>query len=472
MTKVSKNLKKIRTAKNLTQDALAEKLFVTRQTVSSWENDRTQPDIETLVKISEVLGVEIEELIYGEKRFSSAEEKTQNTKRTLIVVFSIIASILTGVGLILIFVTGWEKFPEALKAVFAFVPMLAGQAAAVFTYLKHKDSVAWREGASVLWCAGIAATVALVNSVFDVNGGFQNCLLADTLMFLPVIYILDAVTPLVVYYTASIYYSIYLFETGYELLPVAVMFLLYFAGLVYVIINRKKTEDIRHIYTLWISVLAAFAGILINVMVVGDDYPEVLSVVTAFFLCLYAADKNGSWARPYTPLGLLGLSAVSVTSVFLFDPDMMSEYKVGIGTVVILSLCVAAVVVCAVFGRKSFEKNIGKIVYGAFAAAFLLTEIICSLFLTQGNTVMYVIILFTALGMSLSLVAHGALSGRFVQLNLGLVAAAVMIGYMIVRLIDIGVLEAGIMLILFGLILFAVNFFLARKTKNTEKEEK
>lgn len=52
----------------MTQDQLAEQLNVTRQAVSSWENGRTEPDIETLQKISEVLNVTVEELIYGEKK--------------------------------------------------------------------------------------------------------------------------------------------------------------------------------------------------------------------------------------------------------------------------------------------------------------------------------------------------------------------------------------------------------------------
>ena len=52
----------------MTQDELAEKLNVTRQAVSNWENEKTQPDIETLNSISETLDVSVEELIYGQAR--------------------------------------------------------------------------------------------------------------------------------------------------------------------------------------------------------------------------------------------------------------------------------------------------------------------------------------------------------------------------------------------------------------------
>ncbi|MBQ8524816.1 MAG: helix-turn-helix domain-containing protein [Clostridia bacterium] len=67
---VGKNIKKIRTELNMTQEELAEKISVTRQAISNWETEKTQPDIETLERISEVLGVTIEELIYGKQKSS------------------------------------------------------------------------------------------------------------------------------------------------------------------------------------------------------------------------------------------------------------------------------------------------------------------------------------------------------------------------------------------------------------------
>ena len=67
---VGKNIKKIRTELNMTQEELAEKISVTRQAVSNWETEKTQPDTETLERISEVLGVTIEELIYGKQKSS------------------------------------------------------------------------------------------------------------------------------------------------------------------------------------------------------------------------------------------------------------------------------------------------------------------------------------------------------------------------------------------------------------------
>ena len=65
---VGKNIKKFRTEKGLTQEEIAEKLTVTRQALSNWENEKTQPDIDTLQKIAQILEVSVEEIIYGSKR--------------------------------------------------------------------------------------------------------------------------------------------------------------------------------------------------------------------------------------------------------------------------------------------------------------------------------------------------------------------------------------------------------------------
>lgn len=67
MNAVSNNLKQLRAGANLTQDELAEKLSVTRQTVSSWETGRSEPDLASLQALAEALGVELTELIYGKK---------------------------------------------------------------------------------------------------------------------------------------------------------------------------------------------------------------------------------------------------------------------------------------------------------------------------------------------------------------------------------------------------------------------
>lgn len=49
----------------MTQDELAEALYVTRQTVSNYETGRSRPDVEMLLRIAEVLQADVHHLLYG-----------------------------------------------------------------------------------------------------------------------------------------------------------------------------------------------------------------------------------------------------------------------------------------------------------------------------------------------------------------------------------------------------------------------
>lgn len=63
---IGKRVKRLRLNRNLTQDVLAEQLHVTRQAVSNWEMGKTAINVEYLVRLSEIFGVTMDELIYGQ----------------------------------------------------------------------------------------------------------------------------------------------------------------------------------------------------------------------------------------------------------------------------------------------------------------------------------------------------------------------------------------------------------------------
>lgn len=65
MANISKNIKQIRIKNNMTQEDLAEALFVTRQTISNYENGKSNPDIETILKIADIFKVDANTVIYG-----------------------------------------------------------------------------------------------------------------------------------------------------------------------------------------------------------------------------------------------------------------------------------------------------------------------------------------------------------------------------------------------------------------------
>ena len=63
---LSSQMKKYRTEAGLSQDALAEKIFVSRQTISNWETGKNYPDVNSLLRMSEVFGVSVDALLKGD----------------------------------------------------------------------------------------------------------------------------------------------------------------------------------------------------------------------------------------------------------------------------------------------------------------------------------------------------------------------------------------------------------------------
>ncbi|MGX7205518.1 helix-turn-helix domain-containing protein [Enterococcus pingfangensis] len=65
---IGERLKARRTELNLTQESVAEALGITRQTISNWENGRSYPDIERMVRLSDIYSLSLDELLKGDQK--------------------------------------------------------------------------------------------------------------------------------------------------------------------------------------------------------------------------------------------------------------------------------------------------------------------------------------------------------------------------------------------------------------------
>ena len=95
-------LSKFRKAKGLSQEGLAEKLEVTRQTVSKWELGQTRPDTDMLVKIADILDVDVSSLIVNEEesvkkdmnqKFVSDETKPRTWLFIILIILALVITV-------------------------------------------------------------------------------------------------------------------------------------------------------------------------------------------------------------------------------------------------------------------------------------------------------------------------------------------------------------------------------------------
>ena len=61
---IGKKLKKARVQSGYTQEEVAEQLQVTRQTISNWENEKSYPDIISVISLSEVYQISLDAVSY------------------------------------------------------------------------------------------------------------------------------------------------------------------------------------------------------------------------------------------------------------------------------------------------------------------------------------------------------------------------------------------------------------------------
>ena len=73
----------LRGARGLSQEALAERVHVSRQTISNWERGKTLVDVQSLAAIADVLGSSVSEVL--------GEEETEATRRELVVIYGALA---------------------------------------------------------------------------------------------------------------------------------------------------------------------------------------------------------------------------------------------------------------------------------------------------------------------------------------------------------------------------------------------
>ncbi len=103
---IEKKSKDARANAGLTQEQVAEKIMVSRQTISNWENGKSLPDIISIMNLSDLYQISIDELLKGDKRMKEKLEKDVNVAKgnkrlilTTAIIFIVVAIIYSSLQL-------------------------------------------------------------------------------------------------------------------------------------------------------------------------------------------------------------------------------------------------------------------------------------------------------------------------------------------------------------------------------------
>lgn len=456
MANVAKNIKRLRTAKKLTQEQLAEALHVTRQTVSSWENDRTQPDIDMLTALSAALDTDIEDLIYGKKKHVGLEPPQAQDRRTLSLVLTVFGVLLTAVGLIFMFVFFWNKLPGLTRTALSLLPLLAGAGAGLFTVLKKKESMPAREGAAVLWMAGVMATNALINGLFYVDLGFENLLAADLLLLLPVPFLLDSAFA----FTAESVLSVVLLGLVPEndrpvfiFISAAVLLCCF----VYVFRNGQLSPVKK--YCAWLGLLSGGAYIILLAGYLTDSDGWIIATsVYAFLLALYIADTTKIFSLRLKIPAVCALCVITYgtsTAQFIADQEIDTPQTELLG----LLVCAALFFGTAIgFGnRGSYRRNPLRIAFTGLFGAFLAAVAV-------GWIPSWLALCF-AVAVGVLTVISGVKLGRLLPANIGMLMLAGLLCLVLFRFAETDLFWIGLTLLAIGLVFLFANKVMMKKFK-------
>ena len=98
---IGKKLKDARMRSGFTQESVAEKINVSRQTISNWENEKSYPDIISVIELSNLYSISLDELLKGdEKMMEHLEESTNVVKSTRKLIGAILLNLITVILLV------------------------------------------------------------------------------------------------------------------------------------------------------------------------------------------------------------------------------------------------------------------------------------------------------------------------------------------------------------------------------------
>lgn len=390
-------------------------------------------------------------------------------KRVLIVFLSIVGVTLIGAGITLVIGHNWNELSRPARTVLAFLPLLAGQAAAFYTLIKAPDSTAWREGAGTFLFLGIGTCIALVAQTYHMPGSFDTFQITWMLLALPLVYLLRASMPAILYLVGITCWAGYCQRVAGE----AVGFWLLLAlVLPYVILVHKgQPFGFRAVSLRWALVLclAVALGIVLEKVLPGLWIPVYLSFLGLIYLAggQWEEHADSMWQQPMRIFGAGGVGVVVLLLSWEWPWDEIGWYHTrsarqfhewaAIPDYLVLAVLMIGALVLLVTRIRC--RKVGDLLLGSAPIVGLIGYAMAS----QGEEVMaQVLFNVYTLVIGLGLVGIGLKEHRLSRFNGGMVLFAALVT---ARFFDedIPFLIKGLVFIAFGIGFLVCNIIIVRR---------
>ena len=389
-----------------------------------------------------------------------------------LVVCSVLGATLVGLGIILLLAHNWEFMARGTRTAVAFAPMLCGQALVAYTLAYKRQSTAWAEGAGTFLSLSIGACIALIGQTYQIPGDFGAFLLTWALLGLPLVYLLNASLPAILYMAALTGWAAYeQSERG----PTEWFWMLLLLVLPHIAVAYRKDQfGVRSMWLTWSfsATLCAATGIVLEKSLPGLWIMVYSSLFTAMYLggVEWAGPSKGFWQRPLRTIGGAGICVLAL--ILSFEGPWRgigwNYYRSGpefdtLGTVLDLTVLTLYTVVAAVLLVKVLgSPNRLSAVLGITPIVATIGYVLVSAYELETPAMLLYNVYMLALGVGVT--ALGLQLERLGTLNAGL---AILAAWIVARFFDIEMdfVARGVAFILLGVGFLGANLAMLRRRR-------
>ena len=401
------------------------------------------------------------------RHYESAAGPSRNWALTI---FGILGGTLVGLGVILLLAHNWADLSRAARTALAFAPLVAAQLLAVWIFRAGKESAAWREGVGLFWTLAVGAAIALVAQTYHIPGDAGRFALTWMLLTLPIVYLLNATGPALVYLAGITFWAIDAQSNAGQALPFWPLAALILPHVVYA--ARGNPYAARPALLFWgiAFALCVAVGVTLEKILPGLWIIVYGALFAIFYLAgeFWFGEAPSAWQKPFQTFGAVG----GVVLAFLLTYDWPWEeigwryWRHGAayhGFAATLDYALAALLPAAAIALLVSSVRRGK-AHALFIGALPILAVLGFALVAQTGEETAALALFNlyVFAVGLGLLVQGFRARRASTVNAGLLVVFALI---LLRFFDedLGFVFRGVVFVLLGLAFLAVNLVLARK---------
>ena len=233
------------------------------------------------------------------------------------VVLGILGALLVGSGIVLLVAHNWDEMSRPAQTILAFFPLALGQALCIFTLLRKKENIAWRESSSAILFFAVASCMALISQIYHISGSLDEFILTWLLLTAPLVYVMRSSVVSLLVVAGSTWYAMLVgyssvFSASYSNIPYFyLIFLAFITPHYYQYLKSDRHSNFFQLHNWFLVIstmiaLGAFAG-------KSDElFQWVFIAYCGLFGIYYLAGEspyfkeNRLFANPYLIAGVIG----------------------------------------------------------------------------------------------------------------------------------------------------------------------